>query len=264
MIVGMHTAFVLVALLLSFGDGRTPAEATAHALDELANCVAQHRPECPTATPTPPTATPTPVNTPSPSPTVTLETTSTPTVMPTPEPELCWLTDDQGDVVFAADRAPVSCADPALETDSNPPTPTEAPTPTSAPAAAPVRAVAPVSTPRVEVQTVIQTVVVEVTVAPIDTPLPTLTRTPSPATASSTATSSSTPTPTSTSTPTPTPTATATAQPVAAGVATGEPMAITKPRGRWDWAGFFATLAAIVFAIAAGAWLFSRRKVATW
>lgn len=55
-------------------ESRTPAEATAHALDELANCVAQHRPECPTATPT---LTATPTWTPSPT------STSTPTLEPT-------------------------------------------------------------------------------------------------------------------------------------------------------------------------------------
>src|SRR5438552_13678348 len=63
-------AFALVAWpSVALASTRTPAEATAHALNEFANCRAQQRPECPTetATPTPtPTWTPSPTSTSSP------------------------------------------------------------------------------------------------------------------------------------------------------------------------------------------------------
>lgn len=64
-------------------ESRTPAEATAHALDELANCRAQRRPECPTPAPTS-TATPTYTVTP----THTAEPVDPPTPAPTSVPSL--------------------------------------------------------------------------------------------------------------------------------------------------------------------------------
>ena len=79
--VAIGLALVLTAPIAA-AETRTPAQATAHALDELANCRAQNRPDaaqiCPTETPTPtlsPTATLTPIP------------AATPTDMPTDAPE---------------------------------------------------------------------------------------------------------------------------------------------------------------------------------
>jgi hypothetical protein len=83
--------FLLVAVVtpaVAWAD--QPAQATQHALDELANCRAQHRPECPTETPTPTaTSTPSPVPpTATPTRTVTPEPTLTPQpALPVPEGE---------------------------------------------------------------------------------------------------------------------------------------------------------------------------------
>jgi hypothetical protein len=67
----------------ALADTRTPAEATAHALDELANCRAQRRPECPTGTPTS-----TPTTTPTITPTATAQPLDTATPAPTAGPRL--------------------------------------------------------------------------------------------------------------------------------------------------------------------------------
>lgn len=142
-------AVALLALAASpstaLASSRTPAEATVHALDELANCYAQHRTECPTATPTP-TAT-VPVNTPSPTSTVQRIETPTPeAIEPTATPEpVCWLTDqdlgdpDNGYVVFDDEGAPIPCPTdaPTEETPIAEPTDTPPPAPTATPRAMP-------------------------------------------------------------------------------------------------------------------------------
>ncbi|MBV9132277.1 MAG: hypothetical protein JO318_06245, partial [Chloroflexi bacterium] len=94
---------ILVTVAPAWAQSRTAPEATQHALDELANCRAQRRPECPTEPPTPSlTAT----STLSPTGTSTPEPTEDPTVTPTPTPIPCWLTDedlgdpDNGYIVF--------------------------------------------------------------------------------------------------------------------------------------------------------------------
>ncbi len=84
-------ARVLAVLLISMALDTTPAlaqtrtapQATQHALDELANCRAQRRPECPQDTATPTLA---PTSTPVPSPTWTPEPTDTPVPAPTEPP----------------------------------------------------------------------------------------------------------------------------------------------------------------------------------
>jgi len=189
----------LLVVSPAWAETRTPPEATQHALDELANAIAQGKI---TFTPTP-TATRTP--TPQPSATATLEPTATETPQPTatPVPEPCWLTDDQG-VVYADDGTPIPCDAPATPEPTLELTAISIPVPTATtpPPAASVSA-APAA-PRIE--RVVETVVVVVTAVPIDTPTPRPTvppvvvvleplSTPSP---SATATSS----PTATSTPT--------------------------------------------------------------
>jgi hypothetical protein len=80
------------SVLPAWAENRTPPEATQHALDELANCRAQRRPECPTETATPtllPSATPTPIPTATPTdvPTNSPEPTVTPLpILPAPAP----------------------------------------------------------------------------------------------------------------------------------------------------------------------------------
>src|SRR5262249_13065391 len=68
-------------------QSRPPAAATQHALDELANCRAQQRLECPTETPTP-TPSPSAPATATASPTLAAVPTKTPEPSPTPEPGL--------------------------------------------------------------------------------------------------------------------------------------------------------------------------------
>jgi hypothetical protein len=181
-------------------ESRTPAEATAHALDELANVCAQRRPECPptlTAMPTW-TASPTSTSTPQPTDTATPGPTSTPTV--TPE-QPCWLTDpdlgdpDSGYIVFDQAGAPVPC--PVVQVDE--PTPEPTPTPTTTPTATSRPPSQPVAAQQVQV--VVQTVVVLVTAVPTDTSLPTSTAAPTPTRATTV-----TPRPTLTATATGTPT----------------------------------------------------------
>lgn len=150
----------------AWAESRTPAEATVHALDELANVCAQRRPECPTSTPTL-TPVPTPTWTPSPTSTSTpVPPTDTPTQTPIPAP--CWLTNtdlgdpDNGYIVFAADGAPVPC--PIEQVVADEPTPIVTPSPTATPRPAAQPAAAPA-----QVLVVVQTVVVVVTAQPVDT-----------------------------------------------------------------------------------------------
>lgn len=246
---------------------RTPAEATAHALDELANCVAQGPRSggdyCPTATPTP-TVMPSPTSTSTPRP-ETHDTTSwvlTVTVIPTPEP--CWLQDeDLGDpangwIVFDDQGAPVPCPTdtPAEET---PIEPTDTPTATPpAPQAQPLRIGAPAVGAPMQQVVVIQTVIVTAEPVATATPRPT----PSP-------TSSPTPTATLTRTPTATATATPTVVSVAGVKATSGPVAtvsrVTEPApGRWDWGLFLKIAAAVVLVGGLVVLLVTRRRVAVW
>jgi hypothetical protein len=74
---------LLAGTLLAEPPGAS-ASATTHALDERANCFAQHRPECPTPTPIP-TATPLPVSTPT---TSSLLAAPEPSPIPTSSPTL--------------------------------------------------------------------------------------------------------------------------------------------------------------------------------
>lgn len=108
------------AVLLAVGGSpayaaeRTPAEATAHAREELANAIAQGRV---TVTPTPtaiPTSTPTPVPTDQATPEPSVAPTETP--LPTTEPQ-CWQTDDEGNVLFRDDGTPIACLFPDQPAD---------------------------------------------------------------------------------------------------------------------------------------------------
>lgn len=243
-------------------ESRTPAEATAHALDELQNAVAQGKI---TLTPTP-TPEPTATWTSSPTATSTPQPTDTPTSVPTatPEPAPCWLTDpDTGDIVFDKDGAPVPCpVENAQEGPSQAAEPTPTPTPTSpvvvyiqAPAA-PVQPQAPAPA----AQVVVQTVIVEVTPVPAETPAPT----PIPATV--VATAAPTVTRTSTATPTATRTAAATATVLAiqsTPVSTAPVEIATESSGvadganrGWLFAGVFACAAIAVGAL----WLTRGRR----
>lgn len=97
----------LVALIPApvLADNRTPARATAHARDELANAIAQGKITLtPTATAT---STPSPTSTPTVTSSPTLEPTETP--VPTSWPQPCWMTDADG-IVFDEDGAPVPCS----------------------------------------------------------------------------------------------------------------------------------------------------------
>lgn len=232
----------LVLLLMAprpaWAETRPPAEATAHALDELANCYAQRRPECPTSTPT---LTTTPTFTPQPTSTQTIEPTATepPTATPTPtsEPDPA---DDAADEMLLVDDTPT-------------PTPTLPPSPAAAVVPAPVQ-------PQVEIQTVIQTVVVVVTAEVTDTPPASSAPRPS-----STATSSSTPTPTPTITATPTPTLAPLVVVMAAALPTSEPvLPDAAARGRWSWAAFLGYLSAAIALVVLVVGLVVRRKVAHW
>jgi len=233
-------------------ESRTPAESTAHALDELANCYAQKRPECPTETPTPTaTATPTPTATRTPVPTSTSTPTLEPIAAQTPEPIAapCWLTDpDTGDVVYTDDGTPIACGatfetlEAILE-----PTVTPAPAtvgvavPTNAPQSAPVQ---PAAAPQVEVRTVVQTVVVYVTPEPTQTPTPERS-TPSPP---STATATLARMPTATATTTPTIASVAGTKATSVPVATISDTADQTPRQSWPWGtlAVFLSLAGLV------------------
>jgi len=270
----LGTVVLLPAPVLA--DSRTPAEATAHAREELANCRAQQRLECPTETPTP-TLTATAIATSTPLPTPTPEPTEEPTVTPTATPASCWLTDqDLGDpssgyVVFDEAGVPVPCptlalsdvaidepiVTPTLDPTPDPsPTPRPTPTPRSAPPA-------PASPPQVEVRTIVQTVVVVVTVAPTETPVPA-------ATATSQPTRTPTASPTPTRAPTITPTATVSLPAAVATPTRGTLQAAPAPRatnsapGQWDWGGFARTAAMVVAAVLGAAWLLTRRTVARW
>ena len=204
------------------------AGATAHALEEQANCYAQHRPECPTYTPLP-TLTPTP--TPSPSATATLDPTVAPAPAPdtpTPVPTPCWVVDpDLGDpnssyVVFnEATGEPVACQSAGATAEpTHPPTPTTTSTSTAAPTPAPqpqivyVQQAAP--RPRVVYVQVTAAPQVEYVYPPTPTPPPTATPSPtrSPTPTRPTPTHTSTPTPTHTPTSRPSPTQTPAAAPV--------------------------------------------------
>jgi hypothetical protein len=147
-------ALISVSPSTAAASSRTPAEATAHALDELANVCAQRRPECPTATPLVRSLPEMSTSTPSPTSTSTPQPTDTPTPEPTATatPEPCWLTDqDLGDpddnyIVFAADGAPIPCptdipTEDATEQPTATPTPLPTATPRPIPPAAPAAAV---------------------------------------------------------------------------------------------------------------------------
>lgn len=204
--IALAAAFVLAhpARVLAESPGAS-ASATAHAIDELHNAIAQGKVTLtPTVTPTvtsTPTATPQPTNSPAPS--------ETPTVTSTPGPP-CWADDNgdkwlivDGDVYFDTDGNPVQCPDPLK------PHATELPTPTDAPFIQP-NVIFP--TPQVIIRDVVREVVVyrdAPTDAPTDTPTGTPTDTPIPTpTLTSTPTATSTSSPTPTSTPTSRPTAT--------------------------------------------------------
>jgi len=201
----MILVVLLVATILGAAD-RPPAVATAHALDELANCRAQQRPECPTATPTL-TATPTPTFTPTVAPTVTPTPTDTPEPVATLESEPCWLIDQEwGDpdnnyIVFDELGMPVPCpTDEAIEEPTPEPTFTPTPRPSPTQTVVVVMVYAPPPTAQV--------VYVQVTPTPVSTPVPQPTLTPT-----ATRTSSPTATPTRTPRPTFTPTLRTTSTP---------------------------------------------------
>jgi hypothetical protein len=204
----------LVAATPVSAQSRPAPAPTQHALDELANCRAQQRPECPTDVPTP-TLTLTPTWTPSPTATSTptLEPTDEPTLTPTSTPGPCWLTDevwgdqDNGNIVFVPyvdeNGQPVLDQDgnqqwvpveiPCDSTPSPTPEPTDTPSPTST-ATPQVRRVVQAATPRPsqpqviyrdaptpepQIVTVVSTVLVYAPSASA-TPRPTATLVPSP------------------------------------------------------------------------------------
>lgn len=255
-----------VAAVPVWASNRTPAEATAHALDELANCYAQRRSECPTSTPT---LTPTPTWTPSPTATSTptVVPTDTPTPMPTATPAPCWVTDqDLGDpddnyIVFDDQGAPIPCPTaesiPAVAAVQASEQPTATPSPSSTPTRAPRPTVAPAAPARVIERVVVQTVVVEVTAEPsAQRPASSALRPVGPLPPpSSTSTPPATPSPTSTAT------ASATRTPLV--LATAAPTSPASP-GRWDWGEFLSRMGAVVVVAALTAWWVLTRRVAVW
>jgi hypothetical protein len=258
----LTAALTLLALIAApaYADGpRTPSEATAHALEELANAIAQGKV---TRTPTPAAPTLAATATLSPTPTATSSPTDTPTPEPTATPTLeqpCWLTDedlgdpDGGYVVFDQDGAPVPCPEP-IEAPTVEPAPTVVrPTATSTPV--------PPPTPRAVPQAAPQQPLPTYTPYPTYTPQPTYTALPLP---------SATLTPTRAATATRTPPATATL--VATATVTSTPLppvvatrpASAQPSGHWEWAAFLSYLAAAIgIAVLVMAFL-ARRRVAVW
>jgi len=170
------------------------ARATQHAIDELANCHAQHRLECPTDVPTS-TSTPIPTATPIVTPTLAPTAYEISAELPTATPTPCWLTDvtwgdpDNGYAVFVPNDDDTAYVPIVIPCDSTPtPTPepidtspldTPAPIPTRRPLPplAPVRQVAPAApaTPRV---VYIQMPADTLTLTPTPTATSTLTATP--------------------------------------------------------------------------------------
>jgi hypothetical protein len=259
---------LLISASVARASSRTPAEATAHALDEQANVCAQRRPECPpTLTPTL-TATPSPTSSTKPQPSNT--PTPEPTASPTATPEPCWLTDqDLGDpdnnwIVFDQDGAPVPCPSADVDDDAMQyvAAPTPSPTVTSPPTVIPPLPIAPGAQPAPRQVIVIQTVVV--TAVSTDTVQPT-----------ATATRTLSPTPRATNTATRVPTAvpssvTPTVVSVAGAKATSGPVAtISHPSaaaapGHWSWPVFLGySAAAIGIAMLLVAFV-TRRRVAVW
>jgi hypothetical protein len=247
MILGVGTvgaSLVVGALLAAPVAAESPAgsaSATAHALDEQANCLAQRRPECPTFTPLP-TSTPTPAPTTAPSATaVPAPSLAPPADTPTPEPvpTPCWMVDpdlgdaDSGYVVFDETTGyPMPCASAAVaeestqateSADAPTPTPSQTPTPPSTrPATAvPQRQVIYIQQPPPQPQVVYVQVTAPprveyivpptITSAPTATPSPSPTRTPTPTRSPP---PTATPTPTSTSVVLPTVSPTPVAEPV--------------------------------------------------
>lgn len=221
-LVGLHVALTPVL----YADSVTPAFATQHALDELRNAIAQGKI---TLTPTPtPTATLTLTSTATVAPLVTLTDTPTATPSPVATSEPCWLLDDQGDVVFDEDGAPVPCPtdSPTEETPTDIPseTPTLTPTPVVITRVVQVPGAAP---PAQVIYVQVPAPTTEPTLVPTSTNVPTL-RPTSTQTATSTPTRTSTPTATSTPTPTVAPKPTATPTPKSA-AAPPEPQPPTTP-----------------------------------
>jgi hypothetical protein len=218
-LVGLFAMLLLPATAHAESPGAAVA-ATQHALEEQANACAQRKKECWT-----PTATPTGTATPR----ATLVATATPTLAPavpataspTPTPEPCWLTDDNGEVVFDADGTPLPCPEPsqdllpeseepALTPEPDPPavvlTPVRPPSASAPSADRAIPASAPSSTPQpLPTYTPYPTYTPQLTY----TPAPTLTATPGR-------------TPTLTATPSVSPTATATATATVTPVPLGE------------------------------------------
>jgi len=247
-------------------SGRTPAEATAHALDELANLCAQRRPECPpTLTPTP-TLTPSPTSTSTPLPTDTL--TPAPAASPTPTAEPCWLTDqdlgdpDNGYILFDEDGAPVPCPlDQPLPADE----PTATPEPRAVSTETPVLARPAPTVARVASQpasAVAQPAAVAPQALPTYTLQPTYTALPTYTVApSASATPASTWTPTAV--PSRTATATATGTP-APSIAAASTLNSAQRNGRWDWSEFFKVAGFVAIVVVGAIWLLTRRKVVVW
>jgi hypothetical protein len=254
--------FVFALMALLSGSARAavdrPApQATAHALDELANACAQRKPECPTSTPSPtlpPTSTFTPVPSATPVPTATAE--SVPLELPD---EPCWRVDhdlgdpDSGYIVFDETGASEPC--PNDEVTEEPPTDTPTPAPTATP-----RPPAPQAPPaQVVVRNVVQTVVV--------------TATPGEATRAPTATFTLVPTvtPSPTHTLVPTRIPTRTLAPTLAPTGTPVPP-VPRPAGpsqsesvgHWDWFVFAKGAAIVAFIVLLLLALISRRRVAVW
>ncbi len=261
---GLLAIALLASPSVALASSRTPAEATQHAIDDLANVCAQRRPECPaTLTPTP-TATPSPTSTHTPQPTDRPTSTPMPTETPTPEP--CWLIDqDLGDpddnyIVFDEDGAPVPCpSDQPLPTDEPAPTPESRavnaedpaiarPTPVVVSAASqPVAAAAPLPT---------------YTPYPTYTPLPTYTAAPT-STLTSIATATLTRTPAATVTATPTVVSVAGVRVTSAPVGSISHSAESAP-GQWSWPAFLGYLAAAIGIVVLLVAFVTRRKVAVW
>jgi hypothetical protein len=248
-----------LAVPTAYAATRSPAEATAHALDELANLCAQRRPECPPMA----TWTPSPTSTNTPLPTDT--PTPTPTASPTATAAQCWFTDqelgdpDNDHIVFDDFGAPIPCpTDDPTPSTADTPTPTPMPASPTSPA---VVAPAPAASPPPEAPPApTYTPASTYTPLPTYTPFPTWTPAPRP---------SASPTRGATSTPPPAPSPTV---PVAAAAST--PNAKTGPpdraqaspldQGVWDWGAFLKAAAALVLVGAALIWAVTRRRVVTW
>lgn len=217
-----------------------------HVAAELANCYAQHRPECPTPIPTStPTLTPLPTPSATPSPTETL----------VPQLPAAFV---QSGIPEGSARRPAPTIEEAAPTETPAPLVVVAVPPTATPRIV----VQPPPQPRVVIQqetvVVVQTVIVVATAEPTRASTPTLTPTPRP---SPTPSSKPSPRPTVARSPSGTPTV------LALGplrVPPGGPVSHPGPPVNWDWGGFFRGVGIVLGAVLIVVFVFTRRRVVVW